>query len=526
MHARTLLAGLATTAVALSGVALSAGSASAAWAVQPDDTSFTPVSADVIGVGSDTSQHAVKLLAEAWNAQSPAPAYKLSTYAATGGGDVQLPGKLLTRPNGSGQGKNMLRTAGGEAEVDYARSSSAVSDTEFNDGLRAFPFAADSLQMVVRSAAPSNAPTSITPMQIVGIYEGTINNWSEIDASKSGEIVAMIPQDGSGTRKFFTDTLSAIKGSAVNLASDLQQVQEHDDSQIVLDANAIAPFSVGRAGLTGGTLRLLSGWKADRALYNVVRNTDLVDPTKGARLQALFGEDGFFCSTAARDYIAEAGFQQLATPANGGGACGTLVQTTSNFLLNEQVVTTTKLAISSTTAGAAKLTATVTGASAPQGTVTFYNGASVLKANVGLISGQATTTVSGLKPGAVSYRAVFTPAEGSKFDASEATASGVVKTASKIAAKFPKSVKAGKKVTGTVTVTLTGVSTKATGKVTVKLGSKTVASGNLKSGKVTLTLKKLKAGKANKLKAVYAGDSTAVGATKTFTVKVAKAKKK
>lgn len=525
MHARKLLAGLATAAVAVSGVALSAGPASAAWAVQPDDTTFTPVTADVIGAGSDTTQHAVKLLADAWNAQSPAPAFRLATFSALGGGDVQLPGKLVTRPNGSTQGKNQLRTAGGEAEFDFARSSSAVNDTEFNDGLRAFPFAVDALQMAVSASTPSHAPASITPAQLVDIYEGDINNWSEIDPTKSGEIDAMIPQDGSGTRSFFKGQLDAIKGSSVTLAGDLIQVQEHDDTQIKNNPDAIAPFSVGRAGLTGGTLRLLNGWSAKRALYNVVRNTDLADATKGARLQSLFGEDGFFCSTAARDYISEAGFQQLATPANGGGACGTLVQSTTNFLLNEQVVTTTKLAVTSTAARTAKLTATVTGASAPQGTVTFYDGATVLKAGVSLISGQATTTVSGLKPGAVSYRAVFTPAEGSKFEASEASATGTVKTSSAVAVKFAKSVKAGKKVKGTVTVTLAGVSAKASGKVTVKLGAKTVASGALKAGKVTLTLKKLKTG-ANKLKAVYAGDANAVGAQKAFTVKVAKAKKK
>lgn len=523
MHARKLLAGLATTAVALSGVALTAGSAHAAWTAQPDDTVFTPVTADVIGSGSDTSQHALKLLAEAWNAQTPAPAFRLSTYSATGGGDVQLPGKLVVRPNGSTGGKNQLRTTGGEAEFDFARSSSPISTTEAGDGLRGFPFAVDSLQMAVASSA-SNAPAAITPAQIVGIYEGTIDEWSDIDPTKTGDIVAMIPQQDSGTRSFFVQQLTAIKGSTVNLAGDLEEVQEHDDAEVKGNPNAIAPFSVGRAGLTGGTLRLLTGWKADRALYNVVRLTDLADATKGPRLQALFGESGFICSTAAREQITKAGFQQLATPAN-GGSCGTLVEnSTTNFKLNQQVITTTKLTVTSTAAGSAKLTASVTGASAPQGTVTFKQGATVLKAGVNLVSGQATTTVTGLKPGVVSYTAEFVPAAESGFDPSSASATGTVKAGSKLTAKFPKSAKAGKKVKGTVTVKLTDVSAKATGKVVVKAGSKTVGTGKLKNGKVTITLKKLKAGK-NKLKAVWTGDANGVGSQKAFTVKVAKAKK-
>ena len=51
------------------------------------------------------------------------------------------------------------------------------------------------------------------------------------------------------------------------------------------DPNAIAPFSVGRAGLLGTTLRLEAGWQADRALYNVVRGADL----SNADVQAVFG---------------------------------------------------------------------------------------------------------------------------------------------------------------------------------------------------------------------------------------------
>jgi len=56
-------------------------------------------------------------------------------------------------------------------------------------------------------------------------------------------------------------------------------------------------------------------------------------------------------------------------------------------------------------------------------------------------------------------------------------------------------------------------------KIIVKLGKKTVGKGTIKSGKVTLTLKKLKTGK-NKLKATYAGDSSFLASKLKFTITV------
>ena len=166
------------------------------------------------------------------------------------------------------------------------------------------------------------------------------------------------------------------------------------------DPDAIAPFSVGKQhtlypttvkleSLTNGS----SGWSAQRALYNVVRSSDLADGTIGPRLQAIFGEDGFVCSTAARGLIEAAGFQQLAL-ASGGGVCGqATTDPTSNFTVNSHVATTTVLKAKSTTAKHATLTATVTGSTAPIGSVDFYEGATLLKSGVPLTSGQATLTV-------------------------------------------------------------------------------------------------------------------------------------
>lgn len=513
MYARKLLAATITAAVTASALALSAGSASAA--VDPDDTTFSPVTGDLIGVGSDTSQHALRLLADGWNAASPAPAFKVASFAATGGGTITLPSGAVARPNGSGAGKSLLYGAGNNTDIDFARSSSAQNGTETSNGLQSFPFALDTLVMAVSNTVPSNAPTSLTPAQIVDIYKGNITNWNQISGGSAGTIAPKIPQAGSGTRSFFVSQLKTMNGGVdVTLGGAVAEVQEHDDTAIKSDPNAVAPFSEGRAGLLGTTLRLETGWKADRALYNVVRGTDVGN----ASVLSIFGEDGFVCSIEARPLIEEAGFKQLAT-SDFGGVCGSPTQSaTSNFTLNERVVTTTTLTVTSPAARKAKLTAVVTGSTSPEGTVSFFDGETPLTANVPLTSGQAVTTLTNVAPGAHTYRAVFTPAAESFFDPSEDTGTGTVKTSSKISETFPAKVVAGKRAKGTITVVLTGIAAKATGLVKVKKGVKTLASKSLVGGKVTITLPKLKNG-LNTLKIVWGGNGVAVGSTKTFTIK-------
>lgn len=536
MHARKLLAGLATTAVAVSGIALTASPASAAYTKHELDPNFTPVAADLIGGGSDTTMGSMHYVAEAFNAANPGAGFRVASYAAVPqpqGGTISLPtsptATQINRPNGSGGGKGLLYGANNQAELDFARSSSGLNDTEKANGLRLYPFGLDTLRMAVSGNVASNAPASLSPAQIVDIYEGDITNWNQIPGGRAGVIAPKIPQGGSGTRDFFQGQLNAIKGSTVTLASTVTEVQEHDDLTIKGDANAIAPFSLGRAELLGSSLRLTSeaagtGWKADRAVYNVVRQSQLTDP----KIQAIFGENGYLCSTEARPFIEQGGLKQLATE-DKGGECGLPTQnSTSNFTLNEQVVTSLRLSVASTSARSARLTAVVSGSTAPRGTVTFFDGTRVLRSGVALISGQATTTVANLAPGRRSYRAEFVPAAGSVFEASAGAGAGVVKTSSSLRAVAPKkAVRARKAVRVRVTVALAGVSTKATGNVRLVRGKKALAAGRLKNGTVTLVVKRgkgLKAGN-NKLRAVWAGDVNAVGSAKAVTIKVAKAKK-
>lgn len=524
MRIRSFLGGIAATAVTASVLTLT-GTAAFAEATdpQPDDTSTAiPTAAQLLGAGSDTTQHAVKLVADAYNATNPSAT--IFSYAAcatpTTCGQVTLPdGTKITRPNGSGGGKGLLYGTNNNTQFDFARSSSALSDNEIAGQLQAFPYALDTLVMVTSKNVASNAPATLTPAQIVSIYKGDVTDWSQIGGAP-GVIKPYIPQDKSGTKDFFVAQLKAANnGVTVVNGSAVKETQEHNPADIQNDPNAIAPFSEGRANLAG-TVRVEGGFAANRAVYNVVRQADVAKP----EFTAAFGSNGYFCSAAAKPLIEQAGFKQLLRPTQ-GGVCGAATQSpTTNFTV-AQVATQTGVTVASASASSARVVARVSATTAPSGSVTFYEGSTVVAANVPLVSGQATATPAAA-PGAHTYRAVYTPAANTAFLGSEGTGTGTVaKATSAVKATFPKKAKANKLVKGTVTVTLNGATAKASGAVTVTLGKKTVGKGTLANGVAKVTLKKLKPGK-NKLTITWAGDANANGSTAKATVKVVKVAKK
>ena len=300
----------------------------------------------------------------------------------------------------------------------------------------------------------------------------------------------------------------------MTLAGTVQEVQEHSPTGIAGNPNAIAPFSQGRNTLLATPLGSETGFSANRALYNVVRGADVGN----ADIQAAFGDAGFVCSTAARPLIEQAGFKQLARAAN-GGVCGAPTQAaTSNFTLNENVVTTTTLTVTSTTPGKAKLTAVVTGSTPPSGTVSFYKGETLLQSNVPLTSGQAVREFAA-PAGPQTYRAVYVPTGGSQFEGSQDEATGSVKVASAISETFPSKVNYAKKAKGAVTVTLTGAAAKAAGSVTVKEGSKVLVTKALSNGTVTIKLPKFKDPGKHTLTITWPGDSNGVASSLTFKIK-------
>ncbi|MCR1781933.1 Ig-like domain repeat protein [Nocardioides carbamazepini] len=423
MSVRKTLTATFAAAVATSAVTMIASPAHAAYNPQPEDSKAAPVAADLIGVGSDTTMIALHQAALVWNGGAKADygqTFDIATFSALGGGEINLPTNgAKTRPNGSSDGKNKMRTAD-YSDVDFARSSDAVKTGAEGDELAGIPFALDTVVMAVSNTTPSHAPATLTGAQLKSIYDCTADNWTDVGGT-AGPIKAYVPQPGSGTEKFFKAQLVALGlsdyGSCVMDDVEGTPVQEHSDAPVKADANAIVPISKGRAELIpGNTVRLIEGAVAfKRAVYNAVRAGDYAKP----EFQAFFGENGFLCSAAAAEAIAAGGLKQLATPAN-GGVCGTNNDSTTEFATNEVVQSSTALTGTNLAAGV-RLSAKVSGSSQPTGSVSFYEGTTLLNPNAApLVSGEGTYVVPSPTVGVHTYRAVFTP-NNAKYLGSEAT---------------------------------------------------------------------------------------------------------
>jgi ABC-type phosphate transport system substrate-binding protein len=460
----------------------------------PNDPTFVPSATDLVGVGSDTTQIVMHYLAEGvngtpgWNAQPGNTTKRVASWAADGAPatiSLRQGSAAITRPNGSTAGKNLLYAPGDNADVSFARSSSAVSTTESNAGLRAFPFAVDGLKLAARDAG-TNAPATLTEQQVLDIYTGKITNWSDVGGS-AGTIVPLIPQAGSGTRSYFESQLQRINnGTKATLGTNVQETQEHSDEKIKNDPNAVAPFSTARAKGTS-TVELLGGFGVERAVYNVVRLADLSNATKGATLRALFGSDGFVCSATGRTLIEAAGFEQLATPSR-GGACGQLVtNSTANLLTAGEATNGISGTGTATPDGTVRLSASVNPVDA-EGTVVFKEGGTTVGTAEVNTNGTATVTLSDVAEGAHTYDAVFTPTDTGSYTTATASISVEVpdeKYETNLSVASPSTAFGADR---TVTVTVAKQAVDATGTVTYVYGDAPARTATLAGGKATFVV--------------------------------------
>jgi hypothetical protein len=533
MTVRKYTAGLAVAALAASGLILATLAPATA---DPTNPVFTPSATDLVGVGSDTIEGVVNDLAQGnaggtgWNADAAHATERIASFDATpqpstivlrsAAWNGNLNPLSISRPNGSGQGKATLFGAGDNANVNFARSSSSLSATNGEAAaLTQFPFAVDGLKMAVSGNVASHAPASLAIADIVKIYDGTYQTWNQIPGNSGGSTAAihpLIPQTGSGTRNFFLSELKAANGGVdVVLDPGVTDTQEHSPTDIQGDADAIAPFSTARAQTlaSSGAIHLEDGYSARRAVYIVVRNADA---------GALWATDmtGFFCSTAAKPIIEEDGFQQLATPAN-GGVCGVGVTTAVSNFTSNTVTTTTTLAATSPHGHDAHLVATVGtgGQGVPDGDVDFFEGAT----NVGsaiVAGGQATLDLTGVSVGDHTYTAKFVPANPASFTESASIATLVTVRQTSTTTATVSNFSYGHPATATAAVMANGVA--AVGSVTFKVGATVVGAPQTLdvNGHASLKLPaNLTAGEKT-LTATYSGDATtapSVG-TKGFTV--------
>ncbi|MGW4912447.1 Ig-like domain repeat protein [Streptomyces sp. NPDC004270] len=236
-------AALVAAAVVAGGLAL----ASPAYADPTPAGTFR----QLVGVGSDTTQDVMNALAGdtvngtsyASTALKSSTGAGLASYDAIGSATIQTRsgGPSFNRPNGSGPGRTALSdsltgdkfndtTVAGQ--VDFARSSGGPSNLVGN-ALTYIPFARDAVGVAVRGTGLD----TLTVGQLFDIYKAGSTH------TLNGQTVhPVLPQLGSGTRKFF---LAAIGLNEGTVDTTLPTVQENQANAALTQDGTLVPFSVG-----------------------------------------------------------------------------------------------------------------------------------------------------------------------------------------------------------------------------------------------------------------------------------------
>ncbi|MDQ8042943.1 MAG: Ig-like domain-containing protein, partial [Brevundimonas sp.] len=193
----------------------------------------------------------------------------------------------------------------------------------------------------------------------------------------------------------------------------------------------------------------------------------------------------------------------------------------ANLTVNKAIPTVTAklVAASVATPSVAKLTVTVAAAGlTPTGTVSVKDAGKVIATGT-LVAGKVTITLP--KTLAVGKHALVASFAGTTTVAAASSASQtltVTKAKATVRATFAhKSVTA--KAHGKVTVKVSATGLVPSGKVTVKDGTKVIATATLKGGSTTITLPLLKKG-SHTLTFSYGGSATVLAATGKATLKV------
>ena len=237
----------------------------------------------LVGLGSDTTQSVLNGLS------TDIPGNLIASYDATGASATVITrssGATVPRANGSGAGRDLLRTAIGQSPnvsgttfggtaysvetkdvaggLDFARSSSGPTTTVADGVLTYIPFAKDAVSYA--TSANSYIPSNLTQTQLTNIYTGQVK-W----VSPTGDLAAtqvnntyvrittFLPQSGSGTRSFWISKVGLTEGTittnnqadaSLDTALDFagNKVQENDGTALssgTVDQNrgAIVPFS-------------------------------------------------------------------------------------------------------------------------------------------------------------------------------------------------------------------------------------------------------------------------------------------
>lgn len=211
-----------------------------------------PVTDSYAVVGSDTLQDSMNALTNGTTVTGSSVRIKaagqaIGNFDAFGSAKIQTkPGKAqIVRPNGSGAGVTALITAidGNTGQVDIARSSGGPSATVSENGkLTWIPYGRDAV-------AYAYYPDPSHPDDLANLDAAALKQIYEADAPLTvGNTVVkpLIPQDQSGTRKFFLSATGVTKLGGLptatfnNVANSLPE----NDASVLTQVGQIVPFSV------------------------------------------------------------------------------------------------------------------------------------------------------------------------------------------------------------------------------------------------------------------------------------------
>jgi ABC-type phosphate transport system substrate-binding protein len=228
-----------------------------------------PVSNSYTLVGSDTLQDVSNALANGTSISGPtvrtltSTGNTLGSFDAFGSSTIQTKsgGTYFGRPSGSGDGvKALSRSIDGTPytnasnvvtssifnQVDIARSSSGPSTTATNaSGALAYvPFGRDAVTYAFKGTSATIG--SISLAQLTQIYSCTPG----ANVINGVTVQPLLPQLGSGTRKFFLGAILVTDNSALtscvtnNGANPGYAAIQENDGTVLTAAGMIAPFSV------------------------------------------------------------------------------------------------------------------------------------------------------------------------------------------------------------------------------------------------------------------------------------------
>jgi len=217
-----------------------------------------PVSDSFVAVGSDTLDSSMNALVNGTKATGStiritAGGANLASYDAFGSALIQTKtlGPAFVRPEGSGNGVNaLIASIRGVAEstylwngvnianqVDIARSSSGPTADPAGK-LAWIPYARDAVGYAYLPVVGHESDlANLTTAQLTAIYNGTLTTVG------STTVNAMIPQNGSGTRKFFLNAIGVSSTSTCPLTVCTTSTTPENDASKLTVAGSIIPFS-------------------------------------------------------------------------------------------------------------------------------------------------------------------------------------------------------------------------------------------------------------------------------------------